>query len=74
MNKITSTLQTIFVSLSHALALASLVYVAVMGTLNFTTLTSVQVSYLQSLLVGLGPFLAIKISDFVRDLRNGGQQ
>ena len=73
MNKIMNVLQTVFVSLSHALALASLVYVAVMGTLNFTTLTSVQVSYLQSLLVGLSPFLAIKISDFVRDLRNGGQ-
>ena len=74
MNKIMNVLQTVFVSLSHALALASLVYVGVMGTLNFTTLTSVQVSYLQSLLVGLGPFLAIKISDFVRDLRNGGKQ
>ena len=73
MNRVTGTLQTIFVSLSHALALASLVYVAVMGTLNFATLTSIQVSYLQSLLVGLGPFLAIKISDFVKDLR-GGQQ
>ena len=74
MNKIMNVLQTVFVSLSHALALASLVYVGVMGTLNFTTLTSVQVSYLQSLLVGLSPFLAIKISDFIRDLRNGGQQ
>ena len=74
MNKITNTLQTVFVSLSHALALISLVYVGVMGTLNFATLTNVQVSYLQSLLVGLGPFLAIKISDFVRDIRNGGSQ
>ena len=74
MNKLIPSLQTIFVSLAHSLALGSFVYVAIMGTIYFDTLKSEQVSYLQSMLVYSGPLLALKISEAITAIRNGGEK
>jgi hypothetical protein len=67
-------MKTVFVSLSHALALGSFVYVIIMGTLNFTGLTSTHVSYFQVILVYSAPLLAVKIGDIITAVKSGGTQ
>lgn len=74
MNTLTEKLKILFVSLSHALALGSFVYVIIMGTLNFTGLTSVHVSYFQVILIYSAPLLAVKIGDIVTAFKSGGNQ
>jgi len=74
MNKFIPILKLVFVSLSHVLALAAFVYVAIMGGVHFKTLGEHQVAYLQILLVNLAPLLAVKIGEAVTNFKNGGNQ
>lgn len=69
MNRLTEQLQRLFVSLAHVLALETVLYVQIVGFKQFDTLTAEQVSFLQSLLTGIAPFLALKVADFINTLR-----
>jgi hypothetical protein len=68
-----STLQTIFVSAAHALALGSFFYYGIMGGIHFDTLNEVQVSFLDKMLFYAAPLFAIKISDVINTIRSGGK-